>query len=125
MLDFNNIDFSNICENWFLNFNDFLNDDKINHDDLFHSESHWRDFVSITGDIITFTGIKNFSNILQNNISKQNAGNFCIDPSRTPPRQVSRAGEKVIEAIFSFKTKEGIGEGVLRLTPSKKKSYTF
>ena len=56
MLDFNNLDFSNICENWFLNFNDFLKDDKFNYDNLFYSESHWRDFVSITGDIITFTG---------------------------------------------------------------------
>ena len=68
MLDFNNLDFSNICENWFLNFNDFLKDDKFNYDNLFHSESHWRDFVSITGDIITFTGIKNFGDILCNNI---------------------------------------------------------
>ena len=65
MLDFNNLDFSNICENWFLNFNDFLKDDKFNYDNLFYSESHWRDFVSITGDIITFTGIKNFNDILQ------------------------------------------------------------
>ena len=61
MLDFNNLDFSNICENWFLNFNDFLKDDKFNYDNLFYSESHWRDFVSITGDIITFSGIKNFN----------------------------------------------------------------
>ena len=116
MLDFNNLDFSNICENWFLNFNDFLKDDKFNYDNLFYSESHWRDFVSITGDIITFTGIKNFNVTLRNNIIKQNARNFCVDTSRTPPREVVRAGEKVIEAIFSFKTKEGIGEGVLRLS---------
>ena len=125
MLDFNNLDFSNICENWFLNFNDFLKDDKFNYDNLFYSESHWRDFVSITGDIITFTGIKNFNEILRNNIIKQNARNFCVDTSRTPPREVVRAGEKVIEAIFSFKTKEGIGEGVLRLMPSKKNPTHF
>ena len=31
MLDFKNLDFSNICENWFLNFNDFLKDDKFNY----------------------------------------------------------------------------------------------
>ena len=42
---------------------------------------------------------------------------FRIDPDRTAPRHVTRAGTSAIEAIFRFETAAGRGSGVLRLTP--------
>src|SRR5262249_56123707 len=42
---------------------------------------------------------------------------FKLDPRRTAPRNVRRAGTDTIEAIFSFETAQGRGTGVLRLTP--------
>ena len=41
---------------------------------------------------------------------------FRLDPRRTAPRQVTRAGTRAIEAIFAFETAQGRGSGVLRLT---------
>ena len=52
MLDFNNLDFSNICENWFLNFNDFLKDDKFNYDNLFLSPHISGNFPEYQTDMI-------------------------------------------------------------------------
>ena len=40
---------------------------------------------------------------------------FRLDPQRTAPRQVTRAGTRAIEAIFCFETAQGRGSGVLRL----------
>ncbi len=42
---------------------------------------------------------------------------FEVDPDRTAPRHVMRAGTEAIEAIFRFETAQGHGSGVLRLTP--------
>jgi class 3 adenylate cyclase len=39
-----------------------------------------------------------------------------LDPYRTVPRRVTRAGTDVIEVTFSFETAQGKGIGVLRLT---------
>ena len=55
MLDFNNIDIENIARNWFTDFNDLISSNQsLEHAlNIFHEESHWRDLVSFTGDIIT------------------------------------------------------------------------
>ncbi|HEV8612482.1 MAG TPA: NAD(P)/FAD-dependent oxidoreductase, partial [Gemmatimonadales bacterium] len=42
-----------------------------------------------------------------------------VDPTRTAPRHVKRAGIAAIEAIFRFETALGRGSGVLRLTPDR------
>jgi hypothetical protein len=39
-----------------------------------------------------------------------------LDPHRTAPRRVTRAGTDAIEVTFSFETAQGKGVGVLRLT---------
>jgi putative flavoprotein involved in K+ transport len=43
---------------------------------------------------------------------------LTVDPRRTPPRCVMRAGVETIEAIFAFETAEGRGNGVVRLMPA-------
>ena len=70
MLHFNNSDILNITKNWFLDFNEFFSERNFNSEfdnyclKLFHNKSHWRDLIAITGDIVTYSGIKNFAKIL-------------------------------------------------------------
>jgi hypothetical protein len=81
---------------------------------LFHADSHWRDVLALTWRIETFTGRDAIAQALG---AAQRPSYVEIDPDRTPPRAVMRAGSDAIEAIFRFETAEGRGDGVVRLTP--------
>ena len=82
---------------------------------LFHPESHWRDVLALTWRIGTVSGAKGLAAELTSQAAVSKPRGFEIDPGRTPPREVTRAGEKCIEAIFRFETAVGRGSGVLRL----------
>jgi hypothetical protein len=84
---------------------------------LFHAESHWRDVLALTWHIRTVSGLDVILKELKAHVSRANPTGFRIDPHRTAPRYVTRAGTNAIEAIFRFETAEGRGYGVLRLTP--------
>ena len=84
---------------------------------LFHADSHWRDVLALTGSIRTVSGTTAHLPELKHRAAQRGARNFRLDPSRTAPRQVMRAGTDAIEAIFTFETDEGRCNGVLRLTP--------
>jgi hypothetical protein len=84
---------------------------------LFHPDSHWRDVLALTWHIRTVSGADAIVRELKAHLGRAEPTGFRIDPDRTPPRQVTRAGTKAIEAIFQFETAEGRGSGVLRLTP--------
>src|SRR5690242_6979908 len=79
--------------------------------ELFHPDCHWRDALALTWRIATVSG----RDAVVDRLQSQSASRFELDPARTPPRYVSRAGEKCIEAIFRFETPVGRGSGVLRL----------
>jgi putative flavoprotein involved in K+ transport len=83
---------------------------------LFHADSHWRDVLALTWRIETFSGR---DAVVQALSTAGRPRNVEIDPTRTPPREVMRAGRDVIEAIFRFETDDGRGDGVVRLTPSE------
>src|SRR2546423_2637293 len=82
---------------------------------LFHSESYWRDVLALTWDIRTVKGAEEIVRGLKTQAGRVGPTAFTIDPGRTPPRRVTRAGTSTIEAIFRFETAEGRGSGVLRL----------
>src|SRR5215813_3294863 len=84
---------------------------------LFHPESHWRDVLALTWHIRTVSGLDVILSELKAHVGRANPTGFGIDPDRTAPRLVTRAGTTAIEAIFRFETAEGRGCGVLRLTP--------
>jgi hypothetical protein len=84
---------------------------------LFHSESHWRDVLALTWHIRTVGGLDVILRELKGHVARANPTGFRIDPDRTAPRLVTRAGTDAIEAILRFETTEGHGSGVLRLTP--------
>jgi putative flavoprotein involved in K+ transport len=84
---------------------------------LFHPDSHWRDLLALTWRIGTVGGSKAVVEGLRAHGGKARPTGFRIDPERTAPRRVTRAGTQAIEAIFRFETVEGQCSGVLRLTP--------
>jgi putative flavoprotein involved in K+ transport len=82
---------------------------------LFHPDSHWRDVLALTWRIRTVTGRDAILPELQGHAARARPSGFRLDPDRTPPRRVRRAGTGAIEAIFRFETEVGRGNGVLRL----------
>ena len=110
MLDTNQIDILNIVENWLNDFNQIIekykilneNNSDLNLSSVFHEDSHWRDLVSFTFDIITFSKIKNIEKEFLKCVLNQNVSKFSIDPNRTKPKKVKRGGKITIEAILSY-----------------------
>jgi cation diffusion facilitator CzcD-associated flavoprotein CzcO len=92
---------------------------------LFHADSHWRDVLALTWRIQTVGGSDAVLRELAAHAGGARPAGFRIDPQRTAPRNVTRAGTDAIEAIFSFETAEGRGSGVLRLTPDADDRNTF
>jgi cation diffusion facilitator CzcD-associated flavoprotein CzcO len=84
---------------------------------LFQADSHWRDVLALTWRIKTFTGSDTILRELKAQAGRARPTDFRVAPARTPPRHVTRAGSRAIEAIFQFETADGRGSGVLRLTP--------
>src|SRR5262245_33277831 len=74
---------------------------------LFHQDSHWRDVLALTWDIQTFDGRDALVRELAAHASRARPSGFRIDPQRTAPRKVTRAGTSAIEAIFRFETAQG------------------
>ena len=84
---------------------------------LFRPDAHWRDLVAFAWDVRTFSGAKKIAAVLKPNAVAAKC--FGIDPRRTPPRRVTRAGTEVIEAFLRFETARARGQGVLRLLEGK------
>ena len=83
--------------------------------DLFLPGGHWRDIVAFTWHIATVSGAAQIRKALTETVASTQPKGFRIDPERTPPRRVSRAGTDALEAFFTFETAVGRGSGVLRL----------
>jgi len=83
---------------------------------LFHADSHWRDVVALTWQIRTVSGRDGVVKELRSHLERARPSRFAINPDRTLPRRVTRAGAEAVEAIFKFETVDGRGTGVVRLT---------
>jgi Pyridine nucleotide-disulphide oxidoreductase len=92
---------------------------------LFHHDCHWRDVLALTWRINTFSGLNAVVSALRRYGARTRPIGLRIDPDRTPPRTVTRAGAAAIEAIFQFETEVGRGSGVLRLLPDTAKAWTL
>ena len=82
---------------------------------LFTAGGYWRDVLAFTWDIETVHGRDAIARALSAQAERTAASGFELAPSRTAPRQVTRAGTRAIEAIFRFETAQGRGSGVVRL----------
>jgi thioredoxin reductase len=92
---------------------------------LFHPDCHWRDALALTWRITTFSGLDTVVRALKTHGPRAKPSGLQIDPNRTAPRVVKRAGVDAIEAIFRFETAGGRGSGVLRLRPDTLEAWTL
>ena len=116
MLDRVEPSYSDAATNWLSSFESALS-----HSDdsalgtLFREDAHWRDLLAFTWDIKTVSGSSAILAEILPATKTAKPSSFEIDPDRTPPRQVTRAGTECIEAIFRFATAFGHGTGIIRL----------
>ncbi|MFL2933947.1 MAG: flavin-containing monooxygenase [Thalassobaculaceae bacterium] len=108
---------------WLQKFSQALNSRKIEElQNCFSDDAHWRDLLSFTWSISPFeSGLAISEGLLAFQVDI-NADNFVLAHGRTEPRTVTRLGVDVIEGIFTFETRFGKCEGIVRLLaeqPSK------
>lgn len=82
---------------------------------LFEDDGYWRDLLAFTWRIETLAGARRIGDALAHFAPPLDLAGMAIDPARTPPRRVLRAGTECIEAIFRFTCRRGRGAGLLRL----------
>lgn len=111
----------NAAERWLADFEEALRaPDDAPLAKLFRADAHWRDLLAFTWQVKTLSGAAKIIPELKRRAEESGASGFEVDPGRTPPRPVVRAGESATEAIFRFRTARGRGAGVLRLAPDGK-----
>lgn len=84
---------------------------------LFHQDSHWHDILAFTWHVTPVAGRDSIASRLAAEQARTGAHGFNLPPARKPPRNVKRLGIDSVEAIFEFKTTDGAGAGIVRLSP--------
>ncbi len=82
---------------------------------LFAPDGHWRDLLALTWRFGTLSGREALAPVLAQALAASGARDFAIDTTRCAPRVVERAGTPCIEAFLRFETRNGHGEGLLRM----------
>lgn len=91
------------------------NSDKHALEALFVEDCHWRDLVAYTWSITATEGRKNIIDLLLSRQPHVCAHSFQVATDRVAPRQVTRLGNELFEAIFQFDTAVGRGYGLVRI----------
>src|SRR5262245_22587745 len=86
---------------------------------LFHTNSHWRDVLGLTWRIGTVSGGASIAANLLEHAARAKPRGFVLDGERTAPRQVTRGGDKCVEAFYRFETADGPANGVVRFKGDK------
>ena len=85
---------------------------------LFHQDCHWQDILAFTWHLTPVEGRDNVATRLAAEQERTGAHGFHLPSGRRPPRKVKRLGIDSVEAIFEFKTADGRGAGIIRLSPA-------
>jgi len=88
--------------------------------ELFQLDCHWRDLLALNWSVQTTSGREAVVTALLRSVgvgshALKSPCDFRLLADRTPPREVRRAGEQVLEVLFAFETSVGHCEGVFRL----------
>jgi cation diffusion facilitator CzcD-associated flavoprotein CzcO len=109
-------DISVAAENWLLQFESAVTGrDAGALEALFHPDSYWRDVLALSWNLQTINGADAILRELPLLAGRTKPCQFRIDWNRAAPRRAIRAGTAAIEAIFTFETGQGRGNGILRL----------
>ena len=92
---------------------------------LFRPDSFWRDALALSWNLQTLNGVDDIVEHLALLGRSAAPRQFRINPDRTAPRRVRRAGTETIEAIFKFETLQGRCSGILRLIGDATGDNTF
>ena len=115
MLDLNEEELQDIIVSWLKNLEQAISEKNYNSlKILFDTDSYWRDLLAFTWNVTTVSGADKISESLAAYSPYIKASKFKIDKKRTPPRIITRAGKKVIEAIIRFETAYGQASGIVR-----------
>ncbi|MEM9141022.1 MAG: monooxygenase, partial [Pseudomonadota bacterium] len=117
MLDAADMDAAAAIDAWLARFRDTLAAGAVP-DDLFVADCHWRDLVSLTGEIRTLSGAA-VPGALASALASARATPLQPLPQRLPPVRQERAGKDVIEGCFQFETPLGPCVGLVRLLPGE------
>jgi cation diffusion facilitator CzcD-associated flavoprotein CzcO len=85
---------------------------------LFHQDCHWRDVLAFTWHLTPVAGRDDVATRLAAEQEPTGAHGFHLPAGRRPPRTVKRLGIDSVEAIFEYKTADGRGAGIVRLSPA-------
>jgi putative flavoprotein involved in K+ transport len=106
------------AEDWLAAFEKALaSHDKAQIGALFHEDCHWRDVLAFTWHLTPLRGRDSVAARLATEQLRTGAHGFHLPPQRRQPRKVKRLGIESVEAIYEFKTSEGQGAGIIRLSP--------
>ena len=106
------------AEDWLVAFETALSSrDAVRIGVLFHQDCHWRDILAFTWYLTPLAGRDAVAARLAAEQAHTAAHGFHLPPGRRAPRRVKRLGTDSIEAIFEFKTADGRGAGIIRLSP--------
>ncbi len=86
---------------------------------LFHEDCHWRDILAFTWHLSSAAGRDAVAARFAAAQTRTGAHGFHLPPGRRPPRHVRRLGIDSVEAIFEYKTADGRGAGIIRLSPDQ------
>lgn len=101
---------------WIEKFSSALNSESLEQvEALFLDDAQWRDIVAFTWDFSTVTGATEIADSLLRFNKGVEMTSVHLAVGRTPPAEVLRAGEHVIEAIYEFDTAVGKGAGIIRI----------
>ncbi len=89
--------------------------DRQNFDDLFLTESYWRDMVSLTWDTCQLWGRDAVRDAMFDYAPSAGFKALRLDDERPAPCLAEFLGEEVVEVFFAFETAVGTGKGFARL----------
>jgi cation diffusion facilitator CzcD-associated flavoprotein CzcO len=103
-------------ENWLNSFETAINSaDRGAVAALFQRDSHWRDLLALSWNIETVSGPAAIAESMCGHAASMAPHSFRIDFNAAQPRTTMRGGQDdVLEAVFTFATKIGPCEGVVR-----------
>ncbi|MCW5620518.1 MAG: NAD(P)/FAD-dependent oxidoreductase [Burkholderiales bacterium] len=83
--------------------------------ELFLPDAHWRDILAFTWHFTTISGRDRIRRQLEDALKTLRPTPFRLDPGRSAPCWIERAGTSALEIFIAFDTAVGRGRGVLRL----------
>jgi putative flavoprotein involved in K+ transport len=86
---------------------------------LFHQDCHWQDVLAFTWNLTPVGGREPVAARLAAEQESTEAHGFHLPAGRRAPRNVKRLGIDSVEAIFAFRTRDGRGAGIIRLSPGQ------